>query len=373
MKQDRLAHCIGGINDNYIDEAEAFQKNQRRPLRIWSKIAACAACLALLAVLPFTPLRSLISPGREQPNPPTDTLLNPSSSAGNSSEPASESNSKDDNLDTVDPPAGNNNEVNSGSTFDQNNLGGTLYVPAIELPEDFNPSSYAMRGLIVYNGHIYSQAQVYYDTDAEAIEDLVGDYLGHATDSIDEWSTREDYDTEFASTNTGDVYSVKGYDIGFRLCLVEKHTNESGGTVKEILFFERLNDIELSTGKDLFGDRLHIKDNWASARCQTYESWSDDSYGIDFRELSGVTDQQINDFIEELYNAPFEYTYDTLADDPDFYQSYRYQPPLYLTMKDGTQVMLQLFEGGYVGYYHLNWYYVKMPGETFDAIFAAYQ
>ena len=40
-------------------------------------------------------------------------------------------------------------------------------------------------------------------------------------------------------------------------------------------------------------------------------------------------------------------------------------------MKDKTRVELRLFEGGYVGYQALGWYFVKMPGDIFDKIYEA--
>ena len=42
-------------------------------------------------------------------------------------------------------------------------------------------------------------------------------------------------------------------------------------------------------------------------------------------------------------------------------------------LSDGTTVELRLIEGGYVGYQELGWYFVKMPGDVFDAVLAACQ
>jgi hypothetical protein len=46
------------------------------------------------------------------------------------------------------------------------------------------------------------------------------------------------------------------------------------------------------------------------------------------------------------------------------------QAHLTLQMKDGTVTILRLFAGGYVGYDGLGWYFAKLPGETFDEVFA---
>ena len=40
-------------------------------------------------------------------------------------------------------------------------------------------------------------------------------------------------------------------------------------------------------------------------------------------------------------------------------------------MKDNTRIELRLFEGGYVGYQDLGWYFVKMPGEIFNRLYEA--
>ena len=38
---------------------------------------------------------------------------------------------------------------------------------------------------------------------------------------------------------------------------------------------------------------------------------------------------------------------------------------------NNTIIYLRLLEGGYVGYEDLAWYFVKIPGKSFDAIFSA--
>ena len=80
------------------------------------------------------------------------------------------------------------------------------------------------------------------------------------------------------------------------------------------------------------------------------------------------SEEQFCDFIDEMYAAEFEYVYEST---PDFYtDSSRAQAHLYVRMEDETVVELRLFEGGYVGYQHMGWYFVKMPGAAFDAVFA---
>ncbi|MBP7320886.1 MAG: hypothetical protein KA953_07455 [Lachnospiraceae bacterium] len=80
--------------------------------------------------------------------------------------------------------------------------------------------------------------------------------------------------------------------------------------------------------------------------------------------------EQFGSFLDELYNSSFEWI--NYKDRPDFYEC-ETQGHLYLKMKDGTCVELRLMEGGYVGYEHLGWIEVKMPGELFDLLLSAVQ
>lgn len=247
------------------------------------------------------------------------------------------------------------------------NTNHAVFIPPIELPETSDGAIYDMIGLVVYNGNIYTQAQSYEYSDANKIADLVGDYLGYATGEIDEWSNEDAYSEEFASTYTGNVYSVKGYSTDFRICISSEYVDESGYTVKWIQFLERLNGIGLTDGEDLFGDRLNIKDRIASIQYQTHEDWNQAKNF--YKNLTGLTEEQINAFIEELYAGKFEYAYETY---PDIYDdSSLEQAHLYLHLDDNTDVEIRLIEGGYVGYQDLGWYFVKMPGEAFDTIFYA--
>ena len=244
-----------------------------------------------------------------------------------------------------------------------------IYIPAIELPENANGTAADMIGFFVYQGHIYTQAAWYRGGDAEFIKKtLVGEKIGYAKGNIDEWSTHDDYAFELAGSVCGDVYTVKGYDESFRLCMIGTFTYDDGHEDEEwISFYERLNDIRLAFGLDLFGDRLGIRDNRNSVRYKLHDDWN---YGRDiFNSLIGIADDDIAAFVDMLYQGRFEYVYETVGD--TFYYSEREQAHLYIYMDDNTVVELRLFEDGYVGYQHLGWYFVKIPGEAFDTIFEA--
>ncbi|MDR1674773.1 MAG: hypothetical protein LBR54_04910 [Oscillospiraceae bacterium] len=292
------------------------------------------------------------------------------------------------------------NADNSGiSENSSNNSESALYVPKMELHEPQEGVEVDMLGLFVYQGRIYTQSSDWiYDEEAVALRGLVGEKLGYAKGNINEWSKQSDYATEFAGSIKGDIYTVNGYSKEFRLCTTGYSVDENDAEVPYIVFYDNLNGIVLTTGADLFGEsRINLAENWRSVKYQTHENWdsapwvpeyenlpdiTDGSISAFIEELEnappeygyenlpGITDGNISAFIEELENAPFEYVYQTVG--ADFYDTDK-QAHLFFTMKDGTTAELRLIEGGYAGYRHLGWYFVKMPGEVFDLIYNACQ
>lgn len=243
-----------------------------------------------------------------------------------------------------------------------------VYIPAIELPKNTDGVEMDMKGLFVYQGRIYTQTAWYYNEEVSSIKNLIGERLGYAKGNINEWSKQDEYAVEFAGSITGDVYTVKGYDKQFRLCVMGSYVDNDGNHVDWVNFYENLNGIGLTSGSDLFGDRLMLRENWKQVKSQKNDDWDYDKQT--FTDLMGVTDSDINAFISALYSDDFEYVYETVGID-NFYTAEQTQAHLYFHMEDNTVIELRLFEGGYVGYRHLGWYFVKMPGEAFDVIFNA--
>jgi hypothetical protein len=221
-----------------------------------------------------------------------------------------------------------------------------------------------MIGLVVYQGHVYTQAESYSGADAAKMAGLIGERLGHATGTIDEWSSQEAYATEFASTYEGDIYAVKGYSTDFRLCFVSVYEDENGNSAKWVQFLERLNGISLTDGEDLFGDRLHLRGRIAAVRYQTEEDWNVGRQH--YRELVGLTAEELEAFVEELYAGQIVHIADS---DYDALLSERERVMVYFRLDDDTVVRLQLTEGGYVLYPNMDRYYVKLSGDAFDTVF----
>jgi hypothetical protein len=158
--------------------------------------------------------------------------------------------------------------------------------------------------------------------------------------------------------------------------VTEPHLTEEGEEyiADWVAFYECLNDIGLTYGHDLFGDsfgRLHLRDNWASVKYQEHDNWNwNHPFDYVYHDLTSVSDEDVTAFIDALYNGEFGYVYDTVG---SIYTMGLKQAHLLFHMNDGTVIRLRMFEGGYVGYEHLGWYFLKMPGEAFDTLFNACQ
>ncbi len=242
-----------------------------------------------------------------------------------------------------------------------------VYIQPLELPKNSSASRYSMIGLVVYKGGIYTQAESYFGNEAKQIDKLVGKHLGYATGSIDEWSSKDEYSEEFASSMAGNVYEVIGYDTDFRICIRKELENENGEKQPVIYFLERLNGITLQTGADLFETRLKISGRISSVQWQSHDDWDYDKGNI---QNAVIDDTLLKEFLKQIDNGSFVYTWKADAKEKTVYDTQN-RAHIFLTMEDGTVIRLQLFEGGYVGYDALGWYFVQIPSEVFDSVFNA--
>lgn len=261
---------------------------------------------------------------------------------------------------------GGSTEPNSEAAVNQSS--GILYTDRITLtlPEEIDGAQVEvdMIGCLVYKGSVYTQGASYHG-DLSSVEHLVGDYLGEAKGTLEEWSTQDEWATEFASTYSGPVYSVKGYDEDFRLCIYVQYGDE-----KWLQFLDNFDGIALSTGKDLFDDRFHIRNNITDVNYLTHYDWNYVGPNDCTYKKLPVSDEQLNEFIDVLCSSPFERI--DYSENPSIYDT-EIQGHLYLELKDGTCVQLQLIDGGYVGCVELGWFFVHMPVDIFDAVLSACQ
>lgn len=349
MNAYTLLTAVGDVDPAFINQAaaEPVRDNRRRYVCRAAAAAACLCVAVLTAVWIAKPWQS----GKAESEPAQAAAIGESATA---SQQASQSHESD-------PPA----------QQDQTDEG--VYIPAMELPDHPEGVEADMIAFVVWQGGIYTQAADYFGADAEAIDDLVGTYIGYATGSIDEWSEQDAYEQELAGSVAGELYAVKGYDTDFRLCLRREVQDENGAPMLHIQFLDRLNDITLNTGADLFEKRLALSGRVEQIRCQSHDDWN--------YNLGGLRDPALPEglweaFLEQVDEGSFVNTWmPGQAFYPEFAGSSIYDTPnqthLFLTMTDGTVIPLRLIEGGYVGYGALGWYFVRIPGEVFDAVYDA--
>ena len=341
MKKDSINRVIGGIDDDIVEMAENKTKASQKKVS-WVKWGSIAAAFVLVLSAAF-----IVSGVLRQ-----NSIVNPVIPSDNTSQTAENGN-------------------NQGGTKDPVDLQpqGAISIPAIQLPD--TNSEVEMIGVVVYKGGIYQQAGSYYGEDAQRIEPLLGEYLGQAKGTLNEWSKQDDYAQELASTYTGPVYAVKGYDTSFRVCIKQYAEGNDGESVLWLQFLDRLNDITISKGQDIFEERLHLQGRITSIQWQSHDDWNSAGGNI---QKAAVDQATWNSFLDEIDQGTF---INTFVPEGSFYDDHPYcsiyktpnQAHLILTMDDGTSVKLRLIEGGYVGYDALEWYFVQIPEDVFNAVY----
>lgn len=208
-----------------------------------------------------------------------------------------------------------------------------------------------MIAFFIYNNRSY----VSYETIDDA-QPLIGEYLGRASGSIDEWSDEDDY-VNFSGSVSGDIYTVNGMDKEFMLCI-----NYGDGSITTYI---NDNDITLTYGSELFSDRLHLKDNYTVVKYQTRDNWYyDKSEPIEIENYDIITR-----FVEALDNAPFMYLSDIpLSDSATDVYSDKEIYHLFFEMKNGMTVHLRVFSGGYVSFSVINNICVKIDTAIFEEL-----
>lgn len=350
MKDHDLPEEVDGINEECIQNAGNSKTNRKRGYG--KRVSAAVVCICLIVVAGIVIPKVINRDGKNAENP----------QGGNP-------------VAVAEKPDG---EKDSGRKEGAEEAAQGVSIPVIELEMPDVPENVAvevdMIGLLVYQGRIYTQAGSYLGEDAQRIEYLAGKYLGTAKGNIDEWSSQDAYATEFASTIAGEVYAVNGYDERFRICVKGEVEDENRNRVLWIAFLDCLNGITLSTGQDLFDERLHITERTASVQWQSHHDWD---YALGNLQNADIGEDVWNAFWDAVNECAFINTRnpDGHTGDPAGYHASVYDNPnqahLVLTMNDGTVVQVRLFEGGYVGYEPLGWIFVKIPEDVFNPLYEA--
>ncbi|MBQ8813209.1 MAG: hypothetical protein IJZ85_01750 [Lachnospiraceae bacterium] len=224
-----------------------------------------------------------------------------------------------------------------------------VVIPPLEVSHEEN-SVADMIGFFIYQGRVYVQYRL-----ENGIDDLVGEYVGRATGSIDEWSSEEDY-VELAGSISGDIYTVNGMSPEFMLCIPRG---------EQVDLFINDNGLTLETGADLFEERLHLSGNYLAVEYEGRESWF---YGKE--EVYSVGSEHetvISRFVEAMNEAEFMWAEDipleegqrNIFDDKEIYH-------LYFRMENGLTVHLRLFDGGYVMFSALHRVCVQIDEAAFS-------
>lgn len=228
----------------------------------------------------------------------------------------------------------------------------TIPLPRVELSSDTLAD---MVAFFIYQGRYYQKyEELLFDQSG-----LVGQYLGTAIGLIDEWTPKDGY-VELAGSVTGDFYSVNGYDPAFMLCM--KESDDS------LAIYICNNGITLHYGRELYEDRLHLKENYQAVQYESRASWY---YGRqDVHTLAEPENDAVVAFLDALNQAAF------LPDSAICFQDA--ETPLYdfsaesefwhvyFQMTDGTCVQLRLHEGGYVRFEGILDVCVRVPADIFE-------
>lgn len=220
---------------------------------------------------------------------------------------------------------------------DRSDISNEVVVPAIMLPNQSETEQAAMPFLIVYKGRIYSYT--WSTNDSNQINGFLGEQIGTAVPTLDEWSEQEEYAVEFASSFSEEkaIYTMKGYDESFRLIAYDENSPT------ETILLEHLNDLTFHTGEDFF-QQLKLEGNISHARVQTWDDYFNERN--QFKEVDDLA--LLNEFVVELNNTrPHEYPreYDERIDTERVDSKM-----LFLNLSDGISVQLRLYENNYIMY-----------------------
>ena len=192
-------------------------------------------------------------------------------------------------------------------------------------------------GFVIYGGKTYIIGEIV-NYNKETQEAFIGKYIGRANKkelTNEGILSGENKTKNFDSSIEGDIYSVKGYNKSFRICILDKSSSK-------IVFFENVEDITTGMkGKKLYGNTLHLKRNIKDIQ---YQLFIDVRNGEkNYQQFKDISDDDINKFINALYKAQI-----IELDSGIFYEPA--QLTIYFKMQDGMTIPLNVFINGYVSY-----------------------
>lgn len=221
-----------------------------------------------------------------------------------------------------------------------------VYYKAIDeknIGAGYNKLAIYQYSLLHYNGGMYTSS---FRNASNNIKDLnidgiIGEKLKTVYGNHDIcWSTNASELQQ--NTMEGQLYQVKGYDEDVRVCIVCEVVMPSKEKVYNLTVFDKLNDITLTKGEDLYKTRLHLED----AESIYYSSKRGEDIVFDpatWTKLS-MKDSVFSEFMDAVFEAPFV---DTKGDVSQFiYPDKGY--PLVFTDSIGVETTLKVYIEGYV-------------------------
>ena len=194
---------------------------------------------------------------------------------------------------------------------------------------------------LYYNGSMYTSSDVLSSTDKAEIEALADKLKESELAAV--YSNRAQFWSEdssklsYADDNiNGKICSMTGYDKEFRVCVCyEQYIEPMDETYYGFVVFDKLNDITVNKGSDIFKDSLHL-DEYAEVRViRTDENNGDheEKLSVDFSE-----------FVQAVFDGKFiEADYDTRED-------FRKRESYILTFytETGLSAAVSVYPDGYV-------------------------
>lgn len=333
MNEYDLMESIGEIDQKFIDQAKnpVLLKRRRQSVR-WG-LSAAFACTLIAAGIFF--VRPLFQPD-----------------AADQTENMTAAVSKE------------NETAQSAAATDEKPLISSVYIPRIELPANDGMSEADMMPVIVYNGKMYIGNEWYYGEREEKLRQRIVVRLGNGSGDLNEYSSEEAYSNELASNFTDEIYTVAGYDPDFRIAGVMEY--EDSDHPARIVLLDYIGAPTLKTGSDLFEDRLHL---WEKTESIQYHLHSPQKYiDMDSGTAAEIGSEIWSEFADRVNHAEFFNI--NITGESSVYES-DHQAHLIVNLDDGSIVRLRLIEGGYVGYDALPGYFVKIPGEAFNAVYTS--
>ncbi len=179
--------------------------------------------------------------------------------------------------------------------------------------------------------------------EVKPLYDAMGESSFHSSSSVSSPSSYPDLTVNILLS--GEIYTMQGYDPRFLLCRFQ----ESPYPETAFTFYLCLDDFSISTGKDLFGDLLHLKEYTLGRESGSRENGA--CYPLP---------DNWDAFLEELYAAP-------VATPQEGEVDYKKATGLSLHLQGGICASISLFENGWVEFADM---FFRLEGQEYQQVYA---